>query len=244
MVVHQSNIRHLLNCPKAFQLSLESEITRSREMADGLILEQLVFGSKGNDIEELLSNGKKPTKAQLERLARFERFADAIRKRLKFGGYPFMKIGTEYKGLILEGEMDFFGVLNGEQVIADLKFTKSIDRIWMTKTRKADFLQAVAYNYIAKKSELTKEYIPFVYILVQNDTSETPLIKVVRVVVTDADAKWFESILDDIILFETYGEFPAEPNEYKCAKCPFIAHCAEGKSVTEEPITIEFGGLE
>jgi hypothetical protein len=248
-VIRQSKLKNYFDCQRKYAVSLDSEIKQTRAMAMGNVFESLVF-SEEKEILEWDQINKLISKATKEAL---EIYAKPI-SEMFIEGEPFYKLSYESDKYILNGEADYIGKINYQgkeyEGIIDLKFTGDIHRVWglsskcetfgvkdwNNKTRKADYLQAMAYPYmIAKK---TGELKNFYYLLVESQSLEDmrenePVTMLLDVSPTAEDIEWFEKtvdeILDDIFLPPNYGH---------CLECQYFktGDCSAGRK--------KFGELE
>jgi len=178
LVIHSTDLQNYLMCPKKFTLGRRVEVHPTLAMRDGLILEALVYGEKKQgDIEK--HKGKKNI-SQLE----------GITEKLKpifVDGKSFWRIETEYKDVLLSGEVDYYT----NDILFDLKHTKNLD-YWRAKISKSDFVQSVFYTYIDYKN--TGKLKEFKYIV----TDGTEILPV-NVEVTEGDFGWLLENVDVII---------------------------------------------
>lgn len=263
---HQSTMKHYLRCPRSFRLAGEqsAEIGPAtlRIMADGLIVEALVLGSKvgkgGKELADMMKGKKKPTIDKLESIA------EQVREKKIFdleNGKSFVTAIHDEPEYRLEGEFDYIGpvhmtdwkgnvTVDFDEAIADCKLTGSIEWVWDGMELKEDYLQAMQYIYIHYKN--TGRIVPFVYIIIENKY-DVPIIKPRTVIIQKHDFdQWYLPFIN--MIHEDNG-YVADVSELNClgyaagqkgssiGRCWYLKYCNLGKYLLEQPETVEFTDL-
>lgn len=242
-VYRQSNIAHYFECPYRFFLSRKHDMPSTPAMEDGRLFEALVLGAKDDAERDELFGRKRPK--TIDSYMRAVEVVQAIFPERETGSY--VKMTYEGDDWILQGEADYIGelVLYGKRYrsIADLKFTGSISRVWMEKSRKVDFLQSAIYQLLHYKK--TGELLPFTYLTVENVKSlppgSVPLMKPYIIHPNPAAFDWAIEQID----FIHADAFP-EPNIMACedgpfrTRCKYLLHCAAGRKMIEAPVEVDF----
>ena len=125
-----------------------------------------------------------------------------------------------------------------DDTMYDLKKTSTVYN-WKNQSNKADFLQAIFYNYIYWK--LHGKILPFIYVIVLPDG----LVKRVEVNVMEKDFYWLEDIIRHIIsevfTMPRVGYETCMKGKY--GQCNYLALCEHGRKLIEEPEIIDFWAL-
>lgn len=245
-VYRQSEIVNFFDCPKKFSLSRQFDQKSSAAMDEGLLIEGLVFGFKDESEKNRIIGRKREST-----LESYSQIVNAIKPHF-VEGQAYVKIRYEGPHWILEGEIDYLGLLKTLKGvlrgIGDLKFTKRIDRIWDSKSRKQDFIQAAFYPFIIWKT--TGEILPFVYFLFENE-KDMPLdaAPISRQIFFMPDAQVFEWVESLINTVHNTIFFDANPNacsggQFLNVRCPYLHFCSEGRRTIESGYEINFNLLE
>ena len=211
--IRQYMLNNYLLCPRLFKLCQEFETKQTEAMLKGKIFEGLLFGFKSEDEKKELCLTKlgKPKTC----VANYQTISDKLQGIFRGGKNHeriFIKYNDEYE---ISFEPDYVGDLlivhSGEVIraIVDLKLTGDINKIWDYKSKKEDYFQAVSYTWAIWKK--TGEILPFYYFVVEDNDFDTPVYRLIEMIVTPEDLKWFEQLCDtalnDIFL------------EYNCNHC-------------------------
>lgn len=243
-VYRQSNIANYFDCPYKFYLSQNHELPSTLAMEDGRLFEALVLGAK-DEAERSALFGRKKDKTIDSYTRAVEAVAPIFLERQTDSCY--VKMQYEAQDWILRGEADYIGelALYGKQfrAIADLKFTGSITRIWMEKSRKVDFLQSAVY--MALHYWTVGEWLPFVYLTVENikglPNGAAPITKAYLVQPDPSVLDWVLNLVDTV-----HNDHFPEPNLFACedgafrTRCKYLLHCAAGRKAIEAPVEIDF----
>lgn len=214
-VIHSTDLYNFCICPKMSQLGREREINTNNSIADGLILERMLFGDHDNTLEELIKSKKKPT------IERFEKEVEILAGYFPKGGNAFQRIEADYKDVILTGEVDYMT----SEIFYDLKRTKNFD-YWNKKNTLMDFFQGFYYPYVwnIKNNSIPEfKYIVYAY--------ELNLVKTYHI---QNPAKQFGRVEE---LIEKYLNEPFfDPNLSVCLNtgygiCDYLEWCEEGKEL-------------
>lgn len=243
-VYRQSNLVHLFDCPRKYQLSTKYDRKQTPAMMDGIFFESLVLGQKPDQVVDA-------PKKRASTIESYERIVEHV-KSVFVEGLPYRRYKHETEDWILQGEADFVGevMFCGEKIrcIADLKFTSSIDKIWQEKTHKKEFLQSAVYQYLHLKE--TGEQLPFVYFVVEN----------IKDLPADAQpimAPYMIEIIDERFLIEWVEALikRAHPNQIfdvnplACfsgpfgTRCPYFLYCQPGRHQIEYGCRFSFEDL-
>jgi len=232
--IRQYMINNYLLCPRLFKLCQEFEAKQTEAMLKGRIFESILFGFKSveDEKEMCLTKTGKPRSC----VSNYKRIAEKL-KHIFINGENhnriFIKINGEYQ---LSFEPDYVGKFiiqhTGEEVeaIVDLKLTADINKIWDYKSKKDDFFQAVSYTWAVWIK--TGVFYPFYYFVVEDNEFETPVYRLIEVVITHNDLEWFiklaKTAVNDIFL---------EPNANHCLgsskfdpRCRSIEKCDFGRN--------------
>jgi len=246
----QSNIANYFECPHRFHLSRHHDMPTSDAMEEGRLFEAIVLGAKDEEEKKALFGRK--TKKTIDS---YTRSADMVRQLFDLadigvGLDSYVTMVWESEEYILQGEADFIGYLRiyGKRYksIADLKFTGSITRVWMDKTRKSQFLQSAVYQYLHYMN--SGELLPFTYIVVENLKSlpmgAKPIIKIYIIKPNMEALNWVESLVQAI-----HEDSDLRPNLEVCedgpfkSRCKYLIHCAHGRKLIETPVEVDFMSL-
>lgn len=228
-----------------------------------LMTDLSVFKSKISDIDfselniepvEVLERAKEAltTSVDNKTLETYKRCASFIREKYFQKGKPYQKISWQGDKWGLEGEADWIGEIEVDGVlykdaIPDLKFTGSIEKIWISKENPEDFLQSVVYPYIHWKN--TGIVPTFVYIVVENIKSlpddVDPLCKAYVITPDIESFQWLESFVEDV-----HNDWELAPNSNECitgpywnVKCPYLLKCKTGRRLIEQTVKFSFSDL-
>jgi len=230
-VIHQSNLKEFLLCPKKYKLSIEKETETTEAQNLGLLTEGYLWGFKENNQEDLeLGGRKKMTDARLRDVENCKRCAELVAPKFEAGGTPFVKIEYEHDLFILQGEIDYHGVTK----LQDLKTTGDMNKVWAfmdwrgetIHPTKEDLLQSIFYPYILWKN--TEIIFPFEYIIIDL------YYHVIKSIVVEAKYRSFNWLENILINFISDPFFDANPKHENClknkygAKCPYLQFCHEG----------------
>jgi len=238
-IFRTSYIKNYFTCPHKYLLSTQYELEQSDAMREGLLFEGYVFDKfKDNNEKELIGRKKEQTINDIKEKA------DMVRPAF-VGGEAFRKLEYDNGKYILQGEADFIGTIlyknAGLEAIADLKFTGDIS-IW-NEANFEQFMQAVTYPYLYFKE--TGKILPFVYFIIESKYKD-PLIKVIKVNVTEDDFALLEEKLNAIFLDDFY---PANPNYGTCiqgkwGRCNYLEHCPAGREFIAQSVELNFSDIK
>lgn len=171
--------------------------------------------------------------------------------------YNFMTHDHDALQVTIRGEADYIGFVNEAalhdaigrtlpkigKAIWDVKYTGNISRVWDWKEKREEYLQACKYTYLHHKEN--GEHLPFFYLVIEY-TYDRPLVRLIRVDVTEQDWQWLESIIA-----ETNQGFniTAMPSYETClggksgGRCWFLEHCNAGRALCGGYQSISFSDL-
>ena len=242
-IYRSSSLINYPQCPKKYDLSTKYDMERSDSMRDGLIMEGLTFGFKHKEGEE--SEKKLIGRKNVDLM---RRKAQQLNDIFQFDGKSYVTYEIEFDEFIVRGELDFVGdyTLNGERKsgILDLKYTKSIERLWNYRNSKAEFFQSAFYPMLRflhkhKDPSLLMEFEPeiFVYVVVENNNWEDVFYNTYSLMIDAESVMWAWNQLVTVHQAREIG-YPADESNDLClgfgaygSKCSYLQHCTEGKSL-------------
>lgn len=246
-VYRQSTLANYFECPFRFVLSQRHPLPSTTAMDDGRLFEALVLGAKDEAERDELFGRKRP-----KTIDSYCRAVDIIKPIFPDSEKSsYVEMRWDGPDWTLQGEADYIGdvVLYGKRcrAIADLKFTGSITKIWMEKTRKSEFLQSAVYQFLHYKK--TGELLPFIYVTVENIKSlpdgASPLIKPYVIQPTVEGLDWVIETINHIHndVFPNTNLNACEEGYYR-NRCKYLIHCASGRKLIESPVEVDFMGLQ
>ena len=232
--VRQYMLNNYLLCPRLFKLCQEFDTKQTEAMLKGKIFEGLLFGFKSAEEEKelCLTKSGKPKSC----VPGYQVITEKLKHIFVKGEHHnriFIQINDEYQ---MSFEPDYAGEVLIEHLgellraIVDLKLTADIYKIWDWKSKKEDYFQACSYTWAVWKK--TGEILPFYYFVVEDNDYETPIYRLIEVIITPADLEWFESLM-----YTAINDIFLEPNVNHCLgagkfdpRCRLLQHCDFGRN--------------
>ena len=232
--VRQYMLNNYLLCPRLFKLCQEFDTKQTEAMLKGKIFEGLLLGFKSEEEKNELFNTKigKPKTC----IPGYIAITDKLKQLFVNGEHHeriFIQINDEYQ---LSFEPDYVGEIliqhtgEIELAIVDLKLTGDINKIWDYKSKKEDYFQACSYTWAVYQK--IGEILPFYYFVVEDNDFETPVYRLIEMIITPADLDWFEGLIETAI-----NDIFLEPNANHCLgsgkfdpRCRLIQYCDFGRN--------------
>ena len=265
--IRQYMLNNYLLCPRLFKLCQEFETKQTEAMLKGKIFEGLLLGFKDEKEEKELCYTKdkklKDKKKKDGTIIPGEIKKGVLKEPVKH----YIELAEKLKHLFINGEHhkrlfipyneeyqlsfepdyvgDFLIEHTGEIVHAriDIKLTGDINKIWDYKANKEDYFQAVSYTWAGWK--ITGEILPFYYMVIEDNDFETPVYRLIEMVITPSDLQWFENLCDTAL-----NDIFLEPNCNHCLgtgkfdpRCRLISRCDHGRNLIGGVERIVFSDL-
>ena len=219
-------------CPKklhAIFITGEEKSLQTESMYRGHYFEMKCLGVRNWKEIDLprLKNGKKSAAHQRidQQIESFVQFCNDY--NIKIEGTDRILSHKLSDHIVLQTQQDFYGTMNGEPYVFDLKLTGDVNNTWgkfsWGEPSKMDHTQAFLNSWLCEQNDDPRKFAYLVF-----DYSPRMGKKVITKTVRSTDYSELENkinfVLRSILVYEDEG-WPAQPSYEQCKSCPLKNKC-------------------